>query len=261
MIDTISSRMSIALRLAGLSLFAAALFAQQPAAGRAGAAPAVAAKNVKVLAPTTDIAFTMRGFNAALGVQCTFCHVQGDFASDANPKKDVARKMISMIGKIDAAFPSSSGAYPAGYHEVDCVTCHRGAAKPVTETAKVYHNLNEFNGHFAPNSKEPGTNLKVLPADTLVHGEESIMHVFRDALKVDCSYCHGFSKPFAADDNPRKEIARKMITMVRDINTNFPGTGTYPLGKQAVTCYTCHRGDPHPESVSNKDYELPAEKK
>jgi len=26
---------------------------------------------------------------------------------------------------------------------------------------------------------------------------------------------------------------------------------------QAVTCWTCHRGDPHPTSVNNKDYGPP----
>jgi hypothetical protein len=24
-----------------------------------------------------------------------------------------------------------------------------------------------------------------------------------------------------------------------------------------VTCYTCHRGDPHPQSVSNRRYDAP----
>jgi hypothetical protein len=45
-----------------------------------------------VLAPNTDMLFTMQLFNEALGVQCTYCHVQGDMASDSNAKKDIARK-------------------------------------------------------------------------------------------------------------------------------------------------------------------------
>src|SRR5262245_59346029 len=88
------------------------------------------AKNLKLLAPNTEMLFVMQNFNEALGVQCTYCHVQGDFASDANPKKDVARKMISMVRLIDTSFPSSVGNFPDGYHEVDCVTCHRGSVKP-----------------------------------------------------------------------------------------------------------------------------------
>jgi hypothetical protein len=48
-------------------------------------------------------------------------------ASDNNPKKDIARKMIGMVRQIDGSFPSSTGVFPAGYHEVDCTTCHRGS--------------------------------------------------------------------------------------------------------------------------------------
>ena len=59
----------------------------------------------------------MRNFNQALGVQCTYCHMEGDFASDANPKKETARKMIAMVRQIDTSFPSSAGVFPAGYHE------------------------------------------------------------------------------------------------------------------------------------------------
>jgi hypothetical protein len=51
-----------------------------------------------------------------------------------------------------------------------------------------------------------------------------------------------------------------MIMLVRLINTHFPGTGVYPVGNQAVTCWTCHRGDTHPISLSNKRYPPPASK-
>ena len=59
-----------------------------------------------------------------------------------------------------------------------------------------------------------------------------------------------------AAEFPRKDLARKMILLVRQINANFPGTGVFPQGQQVVTCYTCHRGNPHPESLSNRRYEL-----
>ena len=48
-----------------------------------------------------------------------------------------------------------------------------------------------------------------------------------------------------------------VFLLVRQINANFPGTGVFPNGEQAVTCWTCHRGDPHPSSVNNKDYGAP----
>jgi len=67
----------------------------------------------------------MRAFNAGLGVQCTYCHVQGDFASDENPKKETARMMITMAREINAKFAD-------GKQHVTCYTCHRGATEPAT---------------------------------------------------------------------------------------------------------------------------------
>jgi hypothetical protein len=64
------------------------------AAQQSGGASALAPKNLKLLAANSDVPFIMRGFNEALGVQCTYCHVQGDYAADTNPKKEMARKMI-----------------------------------------------------------------------------------------------------------------------------------------------------------------------
>jgi hypothetical protein len=231
-----------------------------PVALSAQPAPArPAPKNLIVLAPDTDIPFVMRGFAQALGVQCTYCHVQGDFASDTNPKKDIARKMIAMVRQIDATFPTSAGVFPAGYHEVDCNTCHRGSTKPETKAPREFFNRNESLGSPPPRVT-PGVNLKVLPPDTRVHGDGSVMHDFRDALSVDCGFCHGGGKPFEADLNPRKEIARNMILLVRKVNANFPGTGVFPVGMQEVTCYTCHRGDPHPAAVANNNYDAPKPK-
>jgi len=243
--------------LVSLLLVPVTLFGQQ-AGGRGGPPPAP--KNLKLLAPDTDIRFVMQNFNKALGVECVYCHVQGDFASDANPNKEMARKMIAMVRQIDGTFPSSAGVFPAGYHEVDCNTCHRGSVKPETKAAREFFNRPESLGSPPP-VITPGVNLKVLPPDTRVHGDGSVMHDFRDALNVDCGYCHGGGKPFQTDENPRKEIARKMIALVRQINANFPGTGVFPVGTQVVVCYTCHRGEPHPPAVGNVRYDPPAEKR
>jgi hypothetical protein len=240
-----------------LLLVSVSLLAQQPA-DRA-AAPAPAPKNLKLLAPNSDIRFIMRNFADALGVKCSYCHVEGDFASDTNPKKEMARKMIAMVRLIDTSFPSSAGAFPEGYHEVDCSTCHRGSVKPETKAPRKFYNRANSMG-VPPPPQNPGASLKVLPPETRVHGADSLMGEFRDALNVDCGYCHGGDKPLQNDVNPRKDIARKMILLVRQINANFPGTGVFPVGNQMVTCYTCHRGDPHPATVSNLRYDPPAPK-
>lgn len=83
--------------------------------------------NLKLLKVATgaEVGQIMRTFTAGLGVQCTYCHVQGNFASDENPKKEIARHMIQMAQKINAEFPD-------GKLHVSCYTCHRGEAEPKT---------------------------------------------------------------------------------------------------------------------------------
>jgi hypothetical protein len=81
-------------------------------------------KNLKLLQPETLMP-SMMAFKAALGVECNFCHIKGDFASDENPHKEMARKMIVMARQINENFPD-------GKTHVTCYTCHRGSTEPKT---------------------------------------------------------------------------------------------------------------------------------
>jgi hypothetical protein len=100
------------------------LVAQEQTKGPAPANPT----NLKVLTVSSgaEVGQIMRTFTAGLGVQCVYCHVQGNFASDDNPKKDVARHMITMTKQINGNFPEG------GKMRVSCYTCHRGEAEPKT---------------------------------------------------------------------------------------------------------------------------------
>ena len=111
------------LLLTSLLLVAVSVSAQEKG-GKKG--PPGPPKNLKLLSPDTNIIATMQAFRTALGVQCVYCHVQGDFASDDNPKKEVARMMITMARDINAKFPD-------GKQHVRCYTCHRGQTEPATE--------------------------------------------------------------------------------------------------------------------------------
>lgn len=105
--------------LLALALLTSA-FAQPPAAQpKARPEP----KNLKILKPGPDLIPTMRAYAAALGKKCDFCHVQGDFASDANPHKEIARTMIVLTNEVNAKFPD-------GKAHVSCYTCHRGEEHP-----------------------------------------------------------------------------------------------------------------------------------
>ena len=99
-------------------------------------------------------------------------------------------------------------------------------------------------------------NLKVLPQtiskDSLIH----LMEGYTTALSVDCNYCHAPQKEnpkkldFASDDKIEKEIARGMIKMTNDLNSNyfqpyFPDPK--PSQVYVVNCVMCHRGAANPE--------------
>ncbi len=96
-------------------------------------------KNLKVLPKNIsgeELENTMKAFNKSLGVKCGHCHAPKangerglDFASDANPKKDIAREMIKMTNKINKKYFK--------YHDeegmlkqIGCATCHNGKTEP-----------------------------------------------------------------------------------------------------------------------------------
>jgi hypothetical protein len=84
----------------------------------------------------------------------------------------------------------------------------------------------------------PPRNLKVLT----VEEERPMMGQMRASLGVMCTHCHVQDR--ASDENPKKLVARQMMTMVKEINAKFPD------GKVHVTCYTCHRGKLMPDMAA-----------
>jgi photosynthetic reaction center cytochrome c subunit len=62
-----------------------------------------------------------------------------------------------------------------------------------------------------------------------------------------CTYCH--AGDLATDAPYTKLVARRMLEMTRDINTNWKDH----VGDTGVTCFTCHRGHPVPEQVWTRD--------
>ncbi|HEV3414460.1 MAG TPA: c-type cytochrome [Puia sp.] len=99
-------------------------------------------RNLKVLPKdisNDDLDKTMDSFKAALGVKCNFCHAPFadtsnhhlDFASDAKPEKNIARKMFRMTGRINKKFfGENKDANGVTVPTISCVTCHRGSPHP-----------------------------------------------------------------------------------------------------------------------------------
>ena len=83
--------------------------------------------------------------------------------------------------------------------------------------------------------------LKGIPVDQFM----GTMGIFASALGKNCTECHGDASggdwALYANDTPLKQMARRMVLMMQQINnTNFGG-------RQVVTCYSCHRGVGHPK--------------
>jgi outer membrane lipoprotein-sorting protein len=73
------------------------------------------------------------------------------------------------------------------------------------------------------------------------------MGIMSAAVGFDCSECHNNAGTervdWAADNNPRKLTARRMVNMVAAINKDNFG------GRQNVTCWTCHHGRDRPQTT------------
>jgi len=90
--------------------------------------------SVKILKGLTAPQFEaeMQQMNVALGVACGFCHVRGNFASDDNPRKATARRMLEMTQTINRQFfpDYRPGAEESSLGRVTCYTCHQGEQRP-----------------------------------------------------------------------------------------------------------------------------------
>src|SRR5215208_2851807 len=92
---------------------------------------------VKILTGLTVPEFEaeMQLMTQALGLSCGSCHARGNFASEVNPRKLAARRMLEMTKAINTQFF-------ADYKPLDgesrlgrttCFTCHQGDTRPKTQ--------------------------------------------------------------------------------------------------------------------------------
>lgn len=107
-----------------------------------------------------------------------------------------------------------------------------------------------------PLDDKPKRNLKVLPKDISHDDLDKVMDSWKAALGVKCNFCHAPSADstshhldFASDAKPEKDIARHMFRMTAKINKKYFSMDKDDKGAvmPAISCMTCHRGNPHPE--------------
>lgn len=70
------------------------------------------------------------GYARSLGVNCTHCHVSGNWESEDKNTKQVARDMVAMMGQINGNLLKNIKNLKSATPTVNCTTCHRGQTTP-----------------------------------------------------------------------------------------------------------------------------------
>jgi hypothetical protein len=97
-------------------------------AGKENLPAAEVFKNIQVMkdAPAGRLLLVMRvAYAASLGVECSHCHVPGEWEKDDKAPKAIARQMWAFMRETNqrlSAIRPGAG--------VNCTTCHRGETKP-----------------------------------------------------------------------------------------------------------------------------------
>ncbi|HEX8560944.1 MAG TPA: c-type cytochrome [Pyrinomonadaceae bacterium] len=101
--------------------------------------------------------------------------------------------------------------------------------------------------------------LKGLPESQLIPE----MNFISAALGVQCGFCHvnkgrdpqtgQTNWVWESDEKEEKKVARDMMRMVLTVNS-----GDFGLSRGQVTCYTCHRGQEHPQNLPALPLAAPA---
>jgi photosynthetic reaction center cytochrome c subunit len=109
---------------AGL-IFGATLLAHAQGPAAEGKTAEQVYKNIKVLTgtPASQLNQAMHLIEGATGMNCTVCHVEGQFDKDDKAPKATARKMMQMVMDLNKnSFD--------GKQVVTCYTCHHGSPVP-----------------------------------------------------------------------------------------------------------------------------------
>jgi photosynthetic reaction center cytochrome c subunit len=209
---------------------------------------------------------------------CNYCHNPANLADDSIYTKKVARSMIAMTQRTNAAWQKHVGKVG-----VTCYTCHRGnnipeyvwaqdpgparatgmvgqtpqnyASESVASASLPYDPFTPFllgdemiGGVQAGTALPTGHNRSIQDAEWTY----GLMMHFSSSLGVNCTYCHN-SRAFNQWEQaaPTKVTAWHGIRMVREINNAFiepttpwlPEHRKGPLGDALKTnCKTCHQG-------------------
>ena len=90
-------------------------------------------KNIQMLKamPAARLLRVMElGYAKSLGVNCTHCHVAGQWEKEDKPTKQIARDMAAMAANINNEQLKKIKNLKSAEPMINCTTCHRGQTKP-----------------------------------------------------------------------------------------------------------------------------------
>src|SRR5688500_18619599 len=90
-------------------------------------------KNIQILKamPAGRLLRVMElGYARSLGVNCTHCHVAGEWEKEDKPTKQIARDMFAMMAAINNDQLKKIKNLKSPEPVINCTTCHRGQTKP-----------------------------------------------------------------------------------------------------------------------------------
>ena len=90
-------------------------------------------KNIQLLKgmPAGRVLAVMQvGYSKSLGVDCTHCHVAGQWEKEDKPTKQITRDMSEMAKAINTKYLKEIKNLKNTNPVVNCTTCHRGQVKP-----------------------------------------------------------------------------------------------------------------------------------
>jgi hypothetical protein len=160
----------------------------------------------------------MAAWSAALGVECTHCHVADRWAETSKPTFDFAARMRRMVAALNAGPLSGTGA-------VTCWTCHRGRPTPARLPRDSWEKIRTEHASEFANAPNRGITMSVYAA----------------SLGVDCSHCHEADR--ALDSKAAKAMVPTMLAIFDEIPKHFDKAVRTP----STQCYMCHQGQVKPE--------------
>ena len=228
----------------GISVFSFAYLPGAILGQETPAFPDAPYENLQILtgAPPDQLEQIMGAIALSLGVECEYCHVAGNWASDEREAKGTAREMMRMLADIDET-------YFGVLEAPSCWTCHRGSPRPETEPFPALPvgalNLPVGTGSALPFVDEDTSSGEVyvniqnytdLPAREL----RGVMETYNRDLGVGCDHCH-VEGDWASDEVLMKRVARRMFEIQQGVGNEF-------LSEGALSCWTCHRGEALPQT-------------